>query len=279
MLSYKHGFHAGNHADILKHVCLIYFLKSIKKQYNSIIYIDTHSGNGIYSLNHEYMKKTKEYLSGISKLANFKTNDPYIKFYLKTILNINKSKNIIFYPGSPKIIEYLTENKDELYFCELHNNEYKQLKINFSKFGYIKLINDDGFLFLDKIKIKIQKKGLILIDPSYEIKDDYNKVIKFVTKNYDKFQNKVVLIWYPMLNREETFEFIDKFKKTGIVDILRIEMPIENDKTDRGLTGSGLIVLNSHKKTANNLRGTIKELQTCLQNKENKKRVIVNNLR
>jgi 23S rRNA (adenine2030-N6)-methyltransferase len=74
MLSYKHGFHAGNHADVLKHVCLIYFLKSIKKPDNSIIYVDTHSGGGVYELNHEYMKKNKEYLTGISKITNFKNN-------------------------------------------------------------------------------------------------------------------------------------------------------------------------------------------------------------
>ena len=88
MLSYKHGYHAGNHSDVLKHLCLMYFIKSIKKSTNSITYIDTHSGGGIYDLNHDYMKKNKEYLSGISKVINFKTEDPYIRFYLKTIRNI-----------------------------------------------------------------------------------------------------------------------------------------------------------------------------------------------
>ena len=278
MLSYRHGFHAGNHSDVLKHICLIYFIKSIKKSYNSIIYIDTHAGGGIYSLENEYMKKNMEYLSGINKIVNFKTDDPIIRFYLKTIRNINESKKIKFYPGSPKIVEYLTDNKDKLYFYELHSNEYKELKKNFKINSNVKIKKKDGFTFFDELKNKDQK-GLILIDPSYEIKDDYQKVIDFIKDNYSKFNNKIILIWYPILDREHTNDFIDEFKKTGIKDILRIEMPIKNDSEERGMTGSGLIAINTHQKTALNLRGSIKELQNCLQLKDNKKRVIVNYLR
>lgn len=279
MLSYKHGFHAGNHADVLKHICLIYFIKSIKKLNNSITYIDTHSGGGIYNFTHDYMKKNKEYLTGISKIVNFKTEDPYIRFYLKTINNINKSKNIKFYPGSPKIIEFLTNIKDELYFNELHSNEYEELKKNFKKYSNIKILKKDGFKFFNQNKIKKEKNGLILVDPSYEIKDDYQKVITFINYNYNQFENKIVLIWYPVLNRVDTNEFITEFKKTGIKNILRIEMPLQNDTEGKGMTGSGLIALNSHKKTAQSLRGSIIELQNCLQEKDNKKRVIVNFLR
>ena len=279
MLSYKHGFHAGNHADVLKHLCLIYFLKSIKKQYNSIIYVDTHAGNGVYELNHEYMKKNKEYNSGIEKLLNFKTDDPYLRFYIKTIKNINESGKIKFYPGSPKISHFLTNNIDELYYFELHNNEYKELKKNFSKCTNVKIYNKDGFQLFKEKKIDKEKKGLILVDPSYEIKSDYDKVIEFIGDNNNKLINKIVMIWYPLLTREISNNFIESFKKTGIQNILRIEMPIENDNEEKGMTGSGLIVLNTHKNTANNLRGCIKELQNCLQIKNNNKRVIVNFLR
>ena len=279
MLSYKHGYHAGNHSDVLKHICLIYFIKSIKKSINSITYIDTHSGGGVYDFDHDYMKKNKEYLSGITKIIDFKTEDPYIRFYLKTIRNINESKNIRFYPGSPKIAEYLTDNKDKLYFCELHSNEYIELKKNFNKHSNVKILKKDGFSFFDDKKISKDKNGLILIDPSYEIKDDYEKVISFINDNYNQFENKIVLIWYPILSRDQTNDYINEFKRTGIKDILRIEMPIKSDSDEKGMTGSGLIALNTHQKTALSLRGTIKELQNCLQLKDNKKRIIVNYLR
>ena len=279
MLSYKHGFHAGNHADVFKHICLIYFLKSIKKSYNSILYIDSHSGSGIYKFDSDYMQKNKEYLTGIDKLLKFKTEDPYIRFYIKSIKNINNSNKIKFYPGSPKIAQYLTNDKDEVYFYELHNNEYHLLKKNFIKSGYIKLINEDGFAFFKKRKINNQKKGLILLDPSYEIKDDYKKIIDLIKNNYIEFEKKIVIIWYPIIYRDNTNEFINDFKKTGIKDILRIEMPIANDTEEKGMTGSGLIILNAHKKTVQNLRGTIKELQNCLQIQGNKKRIIINFIR
>ena len=279
MLSYKHASHAGNHADVLKHVCLIYFIKSIKYSYNSILYIDTHAGRGSYILNNEYVQKNKEHQRGIEKMLSFTTNDPYLRFYLEVIKNINKSNKVKFYPGSPKIIQHLTDIMDELYFCELHTDEFRLLKKNFVKNSNIKIINDDGFTFPNKIKIKKQKKGIILIDPSYEKKNDYEKVINLITKNYEQLENKIIIIWYPIINRTDTNNFIDEFKKTGIQNILRIEMPIQNDSEEINMTGSGLLVFNAHNKTKQSLRGTIIELQKCLQLKENKKKVIVNYLR
>jgi len=276
---YKHNNHAGNHADTLKHLCLIYFLKSIKKPYNSISYIDTHAGNGLYKLDDNYIKKNEEYQNGISKLLIVKTKDPYIRFYIKTINNINQSSKIKFYPGSPKIVQHLTNKKDELYFFELIENEYKSLQKNFSKYSNIKIIKNDGFDFFKSIKINKEKNGVILIDPVYKNKDDYLKVINLVKNYHIQFENKIVIIWYPVLDRIETNNFIDEFKRTGIQNILRIEMPIQNDNSEKDMTGSGLIIINSHKKTAQSIRGTIIELQSILQFKDNKKKVIVNNLK
>ena len=279
MLSYNHGFHAGNHADILKHICLIYFIKSIKKSDNSIFYADTHAGCGIYPLENINMKKTKAYESGIGKLLNINPKDPYLRFYLKTIKNINKSNKIKFYPGSPKIVQYLTNTNDEIYFFEICKKEYGLLKKNFSKYANIKITNKDSFIILDKKIINQDKKGLILIDPSYEIQDDYQKVIKFIKENLTKFENKIIIVWYPVFKREDNNEFIEAFKISGIQNILRIEMPIKNDSDEKNMTGSGLIVFNSHKKTVQSLKGTILELQSNLQLKDNKKKVIVNYLR
>ena len=279
MLNYKHASHAGNHADVLKHVCLIYFIKSIKYSYNSILYIDTHAGRGAYYLNDECMKKNKEYLMGFEKILTFTTSDPYLRFYLKIIKNINKSNKIKFYPGSPKIIEHLTDSKDEIYFYEFNTNEFNLLKNKFLKNSNIKIINDDGFTFPNKIKIKKKKRGIILIDPSYEEKNDKEKIISLITKNYEQLKNNIIIVWYPIINRSDRNDFIDGFKKSGIQNILLIEMPIQNDNEEIDMTGSGLLVFNTRNKTNQKLRGTISELQKCLQLKENKKRIIVNYLR
>ena len=278
MLSYKHGYHAGNNADVFKHICLLQAYKTLKKHHNSISYIDTHAGSGIYKFDSDDMSKNKEYLGGISKLEDYKYDNISIKYFLKVLKNINNSKKLLYYPGSPSIMSCVTDNFDRLSFYELHNNEFKLLRKNLSKKTNSKFFNKDGFNFINQ-KIDKNDKTLVLIDPSYEIKDDYNKVINFIKTNYEKLENKILLIWYPIINRMDTNLYIDEFKKTGIKNILRIEMPIQKDNEESGMTGSGLIILNAHKKTPQSLRGTIKELQSFLQIKNNKKRIIVNFLR
>jgi len=150
MLSYKHGYHAGNQADVFKHICLIQAYKSLKKLNNSISYIDTHAGSGDYDFKSDYMSKNKEYEYGINKLENYKYENQSIKFYLKVLRNINNSKKLSFYPGSPSIMSYLSDNSDKLSFYELHNNEFLLLRKNLSKQINSKVFNKDGFDFTNK---------------------------------------------------------------------------------------------------------------------------------
>ena len=133
MLSYNHGYHAGNYADVLKHICLLQAYKSLKKHHKSIIYIDTHSGNGMYKFNSEYMSQDKEYEMGINKLENYNDKNLSIKYYLKVLRQINNSKKLLFYPGSPLIMSNVTDNLDKLLFYEFDENEFKLLRQNYQK--------------------------------------------------------------------------------------------------------------------------------------------------
>ena len=201
MLSYKHGYHAGNQADVFKHICLIQAYKSLKRHHNSISYIDTHAGSGNYNFKSDYMLKNKEYENGISKLENYKYENQSIKFYLKVLRNINNSKKMTFYPGSPSIISHLSDKSDKLIFYELHTNEVQLLKKHLSKQFNSKVYNKDGFeFFLQNINPK--EKTLVLIDPSYEIKDDFEKVVKTLEMLDEAYQNVTAMIWYPVLNIE-----------------------------------------------------------------------------
>ena len=193
MLSYKHGYHAGNEADVLKHICLIQAYKSLKRHHKSITYIDTHSGSGIYKFDSDYMSKNKEYIRGITKLENYKFENQSINYYLKVLRNINNSKKLIFYPGSPLIMNHLTDNLDKLLFYELHNNEFNLLRKNLSKNLNAKIFNEDGFVFHDKINAN--RKMLALIDPSYEIKEDFNKVLNTLAILNAKFEKLTAIIW------------------------------------------------------------------------------------
>ena len=149
MLSYKHGYHAGNHADVLKHSVLIYLYNLEKKLNKSISYIDTHSGNGIYKYKSEYMEKNQEYKEGIKKIEKYDGSNKNIINYLKILKNITIKNN--FYPGSPYLISNISNRSDKLYFCELHNNEIKELKKNLKKYTNSKIINSNGFYFIERV--------------------------------------------------------------------------------------------------------------------------------
>ena len=263
MLSYKHGYHAGNEADVLKHICLIQAYKSIKKHNKSITYVDTHSGSGIYKFASDYMSKNKEYTRGINKFENYKFDNQSINYYLKVLRNINNSKKLLFYPGSPLIMNHLTDNLDKLLFYELHNNEFNLLRKNLSKNLNAKIFNEDGFIFLDKINANSKK--LALIDPSYEIKDDFNKVLSTLTILNAKFENLTAIIWYPVLNIEKNDLFIENVRKIGSNRITRIELPLKQYDEEVGMKGSGIILFNGSPYLINLMRDCVRELYLLLK--------------
>ena len=261
MLSYKHGFHAGNHADVLKHIVLIYLYKLLKKHNKSISYIDTHSGNGLYRYISRYMDKNKEYKYGIKKIGKYDGDNILIKNYLNTIKTITKNNS--FYPGSPLIVSNISSKLDKLYFCELHNNEYDTLKKNLNKFTNIKNINTDGFEFIEKNLFN--ERYFILIDPSYEIKEDFIRVLN-VLDNIEKFEKSKILIWYPILNYDDNDIFIESLRKKGISKIINLELPILSNNEKKGLKGSGLLIINfKENKIMKDLKALSKELHFYLK--------------
>ena len=267
MLSYKHGYHAGNQADVLKHICLIQAYKTLKNYYNSISYIDTHAGSGNYYFKSDYMLKNKEYERGISKLESYKYENQSIKYYLKVLRNINNSKKLNFYPGSPSIMSHITDSSDKLSFYELHNNEVQLLKKHLSKQINSKVFNKDGFEFALS-KINTNEKTLILIDPSYEIKDDFEKVLEVLKKLDELYPNVTAVIWYPVLNIENNDLFIENIRRLGSNRITRIELPLRKYNEEIGMKGSGIILFNGNNFLINNLKECVKELYQIFKDED-----------
>ena len=267
MLSYNHGYHAGNYADVLKHICLLQAYKSLKMHHKSVSYIDTHSGNGTYKFNSEYMCKNKEYENGISKLENYNDKNISIKYYLKVLRNINNSKKMFFYPGSPLIMSYMSDNTDKLSFYELHNNEFVLLRKNLSKQINSKVFNKDGFDFTNQ-KINSNEKTLVLIDPSYEIKDDFIKVVNTLRQLDQEYLNLTAIIWYPVLNVEKNDLFIESIRKLGSNKITRIELPLKKYNDEIGIKGSGIILFNGSDFLIKNMKDCVKELHQILKDED-----------
>ena len=257
MLSYKHGYHAGNHADVMKHIIMLYLYNLEKKVNNSISYIDTHSGNGIYKYISKYMDKNKEYKEGIKKIQNYKGNNILIKNYLSTISKITGKNN--FYPGSPIFISSIA-------------NEKELLKKNLNKYTNAKILNADGFNFIFN-KVNKEKNYFVFIDPSYEIKDDFEKVEEILNNIDNLFSNSKIIIWYPVLNILENDSFIQNIRKKSISNVINVEVPIMKYGDNVGMQGSGLLLINfSNRSIMKNLKEVIQEIQDILKQEENSTR-------
>lgn len=244
MLSYRHSYHAGNYADVLKHTVLTLCLESLKEKDKPFIYLDTHSGAGRYLLQSEHAEKTAEYLSGIAPIWQQNTIPAELEPYLSVLKYYNRTPTLKYYPGSPLIAKQLLRKQDKLFLTEIHSSDYPLLRQEFSKDSRAQVARKDGFLQLKSKLPPESRRGLILIDPSYEMKDDYQRIPFALHEGYKRFATGIYLIWYPVVNRKQTQNMIDGIINTGIKRILQIELAIKPDNNQKGMTATGMIVVN-----------------------------------
>ncbi|MCO6545697.1 MAG: 23S rRNA (adenine(2030)-N(6))-methyltransferase RlmJ [Gilliamella sp.] len=244
MLSYRHSYHAGNHADVLKHIVLTLCIESLKEKEKPFLYLDTHSGAGRYLLKSEHSEKTGEYLSGINLLWQQSNIPELLNTYISVLRRYNPFEEIKYYPGSPLIAKQLLREQDKLNLTELHPTDYPLLKQEFSKDKRTKVLREDGFSQLKSKLPPLSRRGIILIDPSYEIKDDYQKIPAALFKAYKRFATGIYLIWYPVVSRTQTQKMIDNIVNLGIKRISQFELAIKPDNNQKGMTASGMIVIN-----------------------------------
>jgi len=253
LLSYRHSFHAGNFADVLKHIVQVEILEHLTKKAKPFEYIDTHSGAGLYNLKSVYASKLAEYSNGIGKL---KANDwPELDRYFDIIKSFNSSYNpspdsllnsteLNYYPGSPLIAAEFLRNQDKGWLFELHPNDFTLLTDNTSQYRQIKTQQSDGFKGLQSLLPPISRRGLVLVDPSYEIKTDYDLIFSEIQNAYRKFATGIYAIWYPVVDRSKIDYLEKRFINSGINDIQRFELGLSEDTDGRGMTSSGMIVIN-----------------------------------
>lgn len=243
LLSYRHSFHAGNFADLLKHIVLVEILESLQKKDKAFAYIDTHAGAGLYNLQSEHATKLEEFRNGVGKLKAGEW--PEIASYFAAIKANNRPANFQYYPGSPLIAMHFMRPQDRAWLYELHTTDFELLQKNTSNHNSnIKTACEDGFSGLLSVLPPISRRGLILIDPSYEMKNDYYQVIDVITKAHKKFATGIYAIWYPVVDRGHIKQLENKLIRSGIKDIQRFELGLAPDSDARGMTSSGMIVIN-----------------------------------
>jgi 23S rRNA (adenine2030-N6)-methyltransferase len=267
MLSYRHGYHAGNAADVLKHFILTYVLDYIKKKDKGFIFIDSHAGAGKYLISDPYMQKNKEYLQGIKKILQLKNDNIFLKKYLDLIKSINFNSELKIYPGSCYLAARSLRPNDNLYFFELHPKEFLNLKKNFENDSRVIIENRDSYQRLNKLLPPKEKRAVILIDPSYELKDEYEKVSKMLSDCYKKFPLAVYIIWYPVLKSKKSEKFIFNVLKKKYKNLSHVEMITDNSNS--GMQGSGIFILNCPWSIENDIKKSLETIFDCLKKNNN----------
>jgi 23S rRNA (adenine2030-N6)-methyltransferase len=253
MFSYRHAFHAGSHADILKHLVMIHLVEYLQEKPGALTIVDTHAGAGIYSLIDGFAKVSNEADQGIHRLAKFSEThsvSPGIANYLECIRAENTADEVTIYPGSPFILARLLRTQDRLKLFELHPKEIDNLRHNISQLKQSKQIDiyaEDSFARLKGLMPPPSRRGLVLIDPSYEDKQDYRYLEATMEEALHRFATGCYAIWYPCLSRRESAALPDHMKKIAATykrSWLQVELRVENAPKERRLQASGMFIIN-----------------------------------
>lgn len=244
MLSYRHAFHAGNHADVLKHLILQRILVHLHKKPAPFCSIDTHAGAGSYALNEGYALKNKEFDTGIGKLWKRKDAPGCVAEYLDLIKSFNPNRKLGYYPGSPLIMQRYLREKDRLLLFELHNTEITLLRKRIKSNRHIQINHADGLQGGLKMLPPLERRGLIFIDPAYELKGDYTQVVKSLHAMYQRFATGTYALWFPVITRERCEQLERTVKHSGIKNCQLFELGIAADGHFEGMTASCMLVIN-----------------------------------
>jgi 23S rRNA (adenine2030-N6)-methyltransferase len=279
MFSYRHAFHAGSHADILKHLVLIHLVEYLQEKSGALTMIDTHAGAGIYNLEDGYAKVSNEAENGIFRLAKYIASathahslpDPGIEKYFKCIQSENVNQSLSVYPGSPFILARLLRPQDRLKLFELHPKEIDILRHNIQQLPQAKQIDiyaENSFARLKGLLPPPSRRGLVLIDPSYEDKQDYRYLEVVLEEALQRFATGCYAIWYPVLSRRESAALPDRIKKiasTHSRSWLQVELRVENAPGERRLQASGMLIINPPWTLKQHLLGVLPSLVKALE--------------
>lgn len=251
MLSYRHAFHAGNHADVLKHYLLSLVLDYFNQKPAPYWYIDTHAGAGLYALQDAFAQKNGEFETGIARLIQAINLPLPLSHFIECVQSFNGNNVLDFYPGSPKVAAHFLRADDKVRLFELHPNDYKLLLENFSSteskstVRQTKVTLQNGF---DGIKACLpppSRRAVVLIDPPYEMKDDYTQVVECIKDSLKRFATGTYMIWYPLLQRTEPQQMLQNLEKLNPNNWLNIQLNVQSpNENGYGMHGSGVFIIN-----------------------------------
>ncbi|MCD8514325.1 MAG: 23S rRNA (adenine(2030)-N(6))-methyltransferase RlmJ [Nitrincola sp.] len=243
MLSYLHGFHAGNFADIHKHHLLVCLIEALNRKNKPWSYLETHSGKAFYALDSDEATKTAEFEDGIARLWRAYNQPESVANYVAQVRLVNAEGGLQRYPGSPALAAGMARDADQLHLMELHPGEAKQLKKAFAGYTNVGVHHRDGYEGVLSLLPPKPNRGVVLIDPSYEVKTEYDQVASFLPKAIKRWPNGCFVVWYPLLPADRWKIMLEKIRCSGIKNILCSELTI-GDAEEQGMYGSGMLIVN-----------------------------------
>lgn len=249
-MNYRHIYHAGNFADCLKHIVLTRILTYLQKKDKPYFCLDSHAGIGSYDLSSEEAQKTGEWQEGIGRLMgpNAEALPGNIAElcgpYFDIIRKLNPEGEITTYPGSPRIMAEMARTHDRAFFVEKHPDDAEALKNNMRRDRRFFIRQDDGWNALKGDLPPKERRGMVLVDPPFEEKDEFNRMIWYFVQGYKRWPNGTYCLWYPIKSRREVDEAVKMLEFEKIDNILRAELVINKLDTAKRLNGTGMFIIN-----------------------------------
>ena len=245
-MNYRHAYHAGSHADVLKHAVLARAIEHLKKKNRPFRVIDAHAGLGAYALNGVEAGKTREWEGGIGKMAApFAPEiEALLKPYREVIVALNPAGGVARYPGSPELTARLMREQDRLIANELHPDDSAVLELHFIRDARVTVTRFDAEASVKANLPPPERRGLILIDPPYEEDNEAQRALRMLAQGHRRFASGVFMLWYPVKDDSPAQGIVNSCAALALPGTLKVEMRIREAFQGGGLAGSGLVVVN-----------------------------------
>ena len=244
-MNYRHAFHAGNHADVFKHVTLTRLIALIARKDTPFAYVDSHAGVGLYDLRGDQASRTGEWLEGIDRLWLAEDSPALLDDYLGVLRAMNPSGELRHYPGSPELARVLSREQDRLHLNEKHPEDGELLKDNMRGDRRVAVHRGEGWHVPRALLPTREKRVLLLIDPPFEQPDELERCVQALDEAHGRMRQAVVAIWYPIKDRRQLKRFYQRLEKSAAPKLLRAELYVHSPDDAERLTGSGLVISNA----------------------------------
>ncbi|EZQ19677.1 23S rRNA (adenine(2030)-N(6))-methyltransferase RlmJ [Pseudomonas sp. G11-1] len=243
-MNYRHSFHAGNHADVLKHAILLRMVTLMQRKDAPLCYLDSHAGTALYDLQGEAAERTGEYRDGIGRLWAQDDLPGLLADYRDAVARHNPDGELRLYPGSPQLVADTLREHDRMILSELHPEDAQTLKAHFAEEPRIAVHQRDGYELAKAFLPVAEKRALWLLDPPFEKGDDLQRCLQAMEQGIQRMRQTVIALWYPIKDQRLLRDFYRQIGTAQLPKVLRVELNVRPADTSLGLNGSGLMLVN-----------------------------------